>query len=120
MDAVLRALVISSDIEALQHIQAAFGKIPHVQLSLHTDWLVSTRQAPAPNVLILHGDAPLDWLRNLRRHGFGQPALVLTDDTEHPAIAPLEDDLRPLENVTWAVLRMGGLPRCLDSVMGIY
>jgi len=119
MSSVLRALVISPNVEALEQIQAAFKAAPNVELALHTDWLAPVQHTTAPNVLIIHGDAPSDWLRTLRNRGYRQPALVLTSDTDNPTIAPLEDDLRPLENVTWAVMRAGWLPHCVDSLLKV-
>jgi hypothetical protein len=117
MSSVLRALVISPSVEALEQIRAAFHAAPNVELSLHTDWLSPVQHTAPPSVLILHGDAPSDWLRKLRSRGYRQPALVLTADSENPTIAPLEDDLRPLENVTWAVMRAGWLPQCVDNLL---
>src|SRR2546425_10500027 len=98
MSSVLRALVISPDAEAIQQIQAAFKETPGVEVSVSTDWQAAVQHTP--NVLILHSDAPSDWLRKLRKRGYSQPALVLTADIANPTIAPLEDDLCPLENVT--------------------
>ncbi len=117
MNSPLRALVVSPNIDALQHIEAAFRATPDVELSLHTDWSVAAHPSTSPNVLIVHSDAPSDWLRNLRQRGYTQPALVLIADSENPRIAPLEDDLRPIENVTWAVIRAGGLPRCVNMLL---
>ena len=117
MSSVMRALVISPDTEALQQIEAAFHGKPDVEVSVYTDWLALVERQASPSVLILHSDSPSDWLRNLRNRGYSQPALVLTADKENPTITPLEDDLRPLENVTWAVMRAGGLPRCVDSLL---
>jgi hypothetical protein len=113
MSSVLRALVISADVEAIQQIQAALT--PNVEVSVSSDWLSPVH--PNTSVLILHGDSPSDWLRKLRSRGYSQPALVLTADSDNPTIAPLEDDLRPLENVTWAVMRAGGLPHCVDYLL---
>ncbi len=117
MSSILRALVISPSTEALRQIQAAFHGTPNVEVSLYTDWLAPIQRDLTANVLILHNDMPSDWLRKLRSRGYRQPALVLTADNEHPTILPLEDDLRPLENVTWAVMRAGGLPHCVDSLL---
>jgi hypothetical protein len=121
MDSVLRALVVSPDVDALQQIQAAFRATPDVELALHTDWSIPVQPSGSaevsPNVLILHSDSPSEGLRKLRKNGFRQPALVLTADTDNPTIAPLEDDLRPLENVTWAVMRAGGLLHCITSLL---
>ena len=113
----LRALVVSPNVDVLQHIQAAFHATPDVELSLHTDWSVMARPNALPSVLIVHSDAPSDWLRSLRQQGYYQPALVLTADTANPRIAPIEDDLQPIENVTWAVIRAGGLPGCVDMLL---
>jgi hypothetical protein len=115
MSSILRALVISPDTEAIQQIQAAFEETPGFEVSVSTDWQGPVQHTP--NVLILHSDTPSDWLRNLRNRGYSQPALVLTADIDHPNIAPLDDDLRPLENVTWDVMRAGGLPNCVAYIL---
>src|SRR5436190_1390824 len=101
MSSMLRALVISPDVDALLHIQAAFRATPDVELSMHTDWPVlaqhSAQQNTLPNILILHSDAPSERLRQLRKQGYRQPALVLTN-AEPLEATPLEEDLTPLEN----------------------
>lgn len=118
MSSMLRALVISPDVDALLHIQAAFRTTPDVELSMHTDWPVLAQHSAhtIPNILILHSDAPSERLRQLRRQGYQQPALVLTN-AEPLEATPLEEDLTPLENVTWAVVRAGGLPHCVSMLL---
>ena len=113
----LHALVISSSVTALRHIQSAFSASPAISLSLHTDWSLANGSVLPPNVLILCADMPIHYLRQLRLRGYDQPALILVEDAHKPAIAPLEDDLRPLENVTWAVVHAGGLPKCVEMMV---
>ncbi len=113
----LRALVISQNIDALQRIQDAFGAEHDVELSLYADWHIPASQAADKNLLIVFSDTPADWLRQLRNQGYDQPALILTADTLNPVIAPLEADLCPVENVTWEVVRAGGLPLCADMLV---
>jgi hypothetical protein len=117
MKSMLRALVISQNTDALQRIREAFLGNPEVELSLYANWPVPAHQGAVHNVLILYSDAPSDWLRQLRLQGYTQPALILTADTQNPTIAPLEDDLCPLENVTWDVMRAGGLLPCVDMML---
>ena len=114
---ILRALVISQNADVLQRIQDAFGSKTNVELSLYADCHIPAAPKPDHDVLILFSDAPADWLRQLRIQGYSQPALVLTADTINPAIAPLEADLCPVENVTWDVMRAGGLPSCADMLV---
>jgi hypothetical protein len=117
MNSVFHALVISPDAEAIQQIQAAFEETPEVKVSVSTDWRAPVQHTTLPNILILHSDTPSDWLRNMRSQGYTQPALVLTQDIDNPTIAPLDDDLRPIENVTWDVMRAGGLPHCVSYLL---
>ncbi len=117
MISTLRALVISPDKDVLQRIQAAFRALPHIEVLLHTHVSEADGQSDNANVLILHSDSPTEWLRSLRTQGYTQPALVLTEDSENPRITPLEEDLLPLENVTWGVMRAGGLPHCVDMIL---
>ncbi len=114
---ILRALVISQNADVLQRIQDAFGTERDVELSLYVDWHIPNSQKQKQDLLILFSDTPADWLRQLRNQGYDQPALILTADTMNPAIAPLEDDLCPMENVTWDVMRAGGLPLCADLLV---
>lgn len=114
---ILRALVISQNADVLQRIQDAFGAERDVELSLYADWHIPASQKQNHDVLIVFSDTPADWLRQLRQQGFNQPALVLTADTMNPTIAPLEADLCPVENVTWDVMRAGGLPLCADLLV---
>ncbi len=114
---MLRALVISQNADVLQRIQDAFGADREVKLSLYADWHIPASQKSDQDVLIVFSDAPADWLRQLRNQGYRQPALVLTADTANPANAPLEADLCPVENVTWDVMRTGGLPLCADLLL---
>jgi hypothetical protein len=114
----LRALVISHSIAAQQDIQAAFQSSPDMEVVLYNEASTSAHQQRLPNVLILHSDKPVDRLRQLRMQGYKQPALILTD-SDSPRMAPLEEDIRPLENVTWAVLRTGGLPLCVNMLLNL-
>ena len=114
---ILRALVISQNADVLQRIRDAFGTERNVELSLYADWHIPASQKPDHDVLIVFSDTPADWLRQLRNQGYRQPALVLTADTVNPAMAPLEADLCPVENVTWDVMRAGGLPLCADMLI---
>src|SRR2546421_294047 len=99
----LRALVISQSVTAIEDIQSAFEPSSEVEVMLYNGASLSAHQQRLPNILILHSDKPVDRLRQLRSEGYRQPALILTDDSDSPRMAPLEDDIRPLENVTWAV-----------------
>ncbi len=114
---ILRALVISQNADVLQRIRDAFGSERNVELSLYADWRIPSSQRPDHDVLILFSETPADWLRKLRNQGYRQPALVLTADTVNPAMAPLEADLCPVENVTWDVMCAGGLPLCADMLI---
>ncbi len=114
---VLRALVVSQYADVLQRIQDAFGAKRDVELSLYADWHVPPSHETNHDLLILFTDTPADWLRKLRRQGYDQPALVVTADTLNPVIAPMEADLCPVENVTWEVVRAGGLPLCADLLL---
>lgn len=120
MKTPLRALVVSPYLDTLQHIEAAFRSEPDIELSLHTDCAVPQypeAENTSPSVLIVHSEAPSDWLRDLRKRGYTQPALILTSDSANPRIAPVEDDLKPIENVTWGVVRAGGLPGCVSLLL---
>ncbi len=113
----VHALVVSPDIAVFRHIQAAFRDSHNVELSLRTDWSLVSPFKSTANVLIVYGDSPSQCLRQLRKHGYQQPALILVPESQHSAIVPLEDDLRPLENVTWAVMRAGGLRQCAEMMV---
>ncbi len=113
---ILRALVISQNADVLQRIRDAFTE-RNVELSLYADWHIPVSQKPDHDVLIVFSETAADWLRQLRNQGYRQPALVLTADTVNPAMAPLDADLCPVENVTWDVMRAGGLPLCADMLI---
>jgi hypothetical protein len=115
MSRKLKALVASQSKSALKDIQAAFADSPDVELVLYNE----TDARQPGHVLIVHSQSPVDYLRKLRSRGYTQPALVLTEDVECPRIAPLEEDIRPLENVTWGVLRAGGLPKCVSMMANV-
>jgi hypothetical protein len=117
MTSSLRALVISPNQDTLQRIEAAFTSTPNIELSLQIHWTEAKKQHVEPNVLILHSDSASEWLRYLRTQGYHQPALVLTEDTENPSVTALEEDLLPVENVTWGVIRAGKLASCVDMLL---
>ena len=111
----LRALIISPDIDALQNIKAAFTSITGAELTLRTT--CAAAPGDSHDVLVIH--APNDWLRKLRANGYHQPALVLTDDDNPMRATPLDEEVRPVENVTWAVVRAGLLPVCVDIMLSV-
>jgi hypothetical protein len=113
----MHALVISPDIGVLRQIQAAFRAAPDVALALCTEWSPTVQFNNPPNILIMCTDTPTDHLRRLRADGYRQPALILMPDMRRTVVVPLDDDLRPVENVAWEVMRTGRLKQCAELLI---